>query len=273
MKQWLLIAVTLIMSFSAQSAERIITLGGDVTEIVFELDAGAQVVARDSTSLHPAQAVKLPDVGYMRMLNAEGVLSMRPTLVLASELAKPSMALSQIEKSGVKVIKVTGKPALEAIPEKITTVANAVGKTEQGKRLVEQFNQQIAKVNTSPIDKKILFIMSHGGVMPLAAGQQTAADSLIKAAGAKNAMNGFNSYRPLSQEGVIASQPDLIIVTHEGIKSLGGEDKVWKLPGLAMTPAAKNKALIVVDDMGMLGFSLGTPKVMQQIREALEKFQ
>ncbi|EPM0008654.1 hemin ABC transporter substrate-binding protein, partial [Providencia stuartii] len=60
---------------------------------------------------------------------------------------------------------------------------------------------------------------------------------------------------------------------HEGIKSLGGEDKVWKLPGLAMTPAAKNKALIVVDDMGMLGFSLGTPKVMQQIREALEKFQ
>ncbi|SUC46631.1 Hemin-binding periplasmic protein hmuT precursor [Providencia stuartii] len=56
----------------------------------------------DSTSLHPAQAVKLPDVGYMRMLNAEGVLSMRPTLVLASELAKPSMALSQIEKSGVK---------------------------------------------------------------------------------------------------------------------------------------------------------------------------
>lgn len=273
MKQWLLIAVTLIMSFSAQSAERIITLGGDVTEIVFELDAGSQVVARDSTSLHPAQAVKLPDVGYMRMLNAEGVLSMRPTLVLASELAKPSMALSQIEKSGVKVIKVTGKPALEAIPEKITTVANAVGKTEQGKRLVEQFNQQIAKVNTLPIDKKILFIMSHGGVMPLAAGQQTAADSLIKAAGAKNAMNGFNSYRPLSQEGVIASQPDLIIVTHEGIKSLGGEDKVWKLPGLAMTPAAKNKALIVVDDMGMLGFSLGTPKVMQQIREALEKFQ
>ncbi|EML1935069.1 hemin ABC transporter substrate-binding protein [Providencia vermicola] len=273
MKQWLLIAVTLIMSFTAHSAERIITLGGDVTEIVFELDAGSQVVARDSTSLHPAQAVKLPDVGYMRMLNAEGVLSMRPTLVLASELAKPSIALSQIEKSGVKIIKVTGKPALEAIPEKITTVANAVGKTEQGQQLVEQFNQQVAAVNTSPIDKKVLFIMSHGGVLPLAAGQQTAADSLIKATGAKNAMTGFNSYRPLSQEGVIASQPDLIIVTHEGIKSLGGEDNVWKLPGLAMTPAAKNKALIVVDDMGMLGFSLGTPKVMQQIREALEKFQ
>lgn len=273
MKQWLLIAATLIASFTAQSAERIITLGGDVTEIVFELGAGAQVVARDSTSLHPVQAVKLPDVGYIRMLNAEGVLSMRPTIVLASELAKPSIALSQIEKSGVKIIKITGKPALEAIPEKISTIANAVGKPEQGKQLVEKFNQQLAHVNTSPIDKKVLFVMSHGGVLPLAAGQQTAADSLIKATGAKNAMTGFNSYRPLSQEGVIASQPDLIIVTQEGIKSLGGEQKVWQLPGISMTPAAKNKALVVVDDMGMLGFSLGTPKVMKQIREALEKSQ
>lgn len=273
MKHWLLIAVTLMMSFTAHSAERIITLGGDVTEIVFELGAGSQVVARDSTSIHPVEAVKLPDVGYMRMLNAEGVLSMRPTLVLASELAKPSMALSQIEKSGVKIIKVTGKPSLEAIPEKISTIASAVGKTEQGDQLIKQFNEQLAKVNTSPIDKKVLFVMSHGGVLPLAAGQQTAADSLINATGAKNAMTGFNSYRPLSQEGVIASQPDLIIVTHEGVKSLGGEDKIWKLPGIAMTPAAKNKALIVVDDMGMLGFSLDTPKVMQQMREALEMFQ
>ncbi|EMI5489601.1 hemin ABC transporter substrate-binding protein [Providencia stuartii] len=273
MKQWLLIAMTLIISCTAQSAERVVTLGGDVTEIVFELNAGDQVVARDSTSLHPAEAVKLPDVGYMRMLNAEGVLSMRPTVILASELAKPSIALSQIEKSGVKIIKVTGKPSLEAVPEKITTIANAVGKVEQGKQLTEKFNQQLAKVNTSPIDKKVLFIMSHGGVLPLAAGQQTAADSLIKATGAKNAMSGFNSYRPLSQEGVIASQPDLIIVTQEGIKSLGGKERVWKLPGVAMTPAAKNKALIVVDDMGMLGFSLGTPEVMLQIREALENSQ
>lgn len=273
MKQWLLMVAALMVSVNAHSVERIVTLGGDITEIVYKLGAQDQLVARDSTSLHPEQALALPDVGYMRMLNAEGVLSMRPTLVIASELAKPSMALTQIEKNGVKVIKVTGKPALEAIPEKITTVANAVGKTQQGQQLVEQFNQELAKVNTTPIDKKVLFIMSHGGVLPLAAGQQTAADSLIKATGAKNAMAAFNSYRPLSQEGFISSQPDLIIFTEEGVKSLGGIDKVWQLPGIAMTPAGKNKALLVVDDVGMLSFSLGTPKVMQQLRAALEKSQ
>ncbi|EJD6540414.1 hemin ABC transporter substrate-binding protein [Providencia rettgeri] len=273
MKQWLLTIATLVISMSAYATERIVTLGGDVTEIVYALEAEQQLVARDSTSLHPEQATKLPDVGYMRMLNAEGVLSMRPTLVLASELAKPSMALSQIEKSGVKIIKVTGKPNLEAIPKKIETIANAVGKTSQGEQLINQFNQALSQVNTTPIDKKVLFIMSHGGVLPLAAGKQTAADSVISAIGAKNAMSNFESYRPLSQEGLLSSQPDLIVFTEEGVKSLGGIDKVWKLQGISMTPAGKNKALLVVDDVGMLTFSLGTPQVMQQLREALEKSQ
>ncbi|HEC8329826.1 MULTISPECIES: heme/hemin ABC transporter substrate-binding protein [Providencia] len=273
MKQWLLTLSVLFVSFSSYATQRIVTLGGDVTEIVYELGAQDQLVARDSTSLHPEQATKLPDVGYMRMLNAEGVLSMRPTLVLASELAKPSMALTQIEKSGVKIIKVTGKPSLEAIPEKITTIATAVNKPEQGKQLVDKFNQSLSQVNTAPIDKKVLFIMSHGGVLPLAAGKKTAVDSMITAIGAKNAMANFDSYRPLSSEGLLSSQPDLIVFTEEGIKSLGGVDRVWNLPGIAMTPAGKNKALAVVDDVGMLTFSLGTPKVMQQLREALEKSQ
>lgn len=275
MKKWLLMVgimvVITITTLNAQASDRIVTLGGDVTEIVFALGSGSQVVARDSTSRHPEAAFKLPDVGYMRMLNAEGVLSMHPTLVIASALAKPSMALSQIEKNGVRVIKVTGVPTLKAIPDKISTIASALGKTEQGKELIQRFNQELSKVNTTSINKKIMFIMSHSGVLPLAAGKQTAADSMILALGAQNALSEFNHYRPLSPEGVIASQPDLIIVGKESIKSLGGIDKIWLLPGIAMTTAAKNKALLVVDDMGMLSFSLGTPAVMNQIREALEK--
>nr|WP_282552110.1 hemin ABC transporter substrate-binding protein [Providencia rustigianii] len=273
MKQWLLILGALMASLTAQAAERIITLGGDVTEIVYKLGAQDSLVGRDSTSLHPVQATQLPDVGYMRTLNAEGVLSLRPTLLLASELSQPSIALSQIEKSGVKVVKITGKPALEAIPVKIMTIADAVGKSGQGQQLVEQFNRSVAEISTTPINKKVVFIMSHGGVQPMAAGQNTAADSMIKAVVAQNAMDNFTSYRPLSQEGLISSQPDLIVLTEEGVKSLNGIENVWKLPGLALTPAGKNKALLVVDDVGMLSFSLGTPQVMLQLREALEKSQ
>jgi len=95
MKGWLTALCFLPLTFSALAAERVISIGGDVTQIIYALDAQQQLIARDSTSLHPAVVKKLPDVGYMRQLNAEGILALKPTLVLASELAKPALALNR----------------------------------------------------------------------------------------------------------------------------------------------------------------------------------
>ncbi|MBD2795052.1 hemin ABC transporter substrate-binding protein [Xenorhabdus sp. 18] len=267
MKKWLL-TFMLAISFNVFAAERIVTIGGDVSEIVFALGEGQHVVARDSTSQNPKELLSLPDIGYMRMLNSEGILSMRPSLVITSESAQPSLALKQVEDSGVKVIKVTSETSLEAVPEKIMTVAKAVNQEKRGEALVAQYRQQLADITTSAISTKIVFVMSHGGIMPMAAGQQTAADQIIRAIGAKNAMQGFRGYRPLSQEGVIASKPDLLLVSTEGLKTLGGMDKVWQLPGLNFTPAGKKKQVVVVDEMGLLGFGLQTPAVMKQVRDA-----
>ena len=118
---------------------------------------------------------------------------------------------------------------------------------------------------------KMLFVVSHGGMSSMAAGQNTAADAMITSVGAKNAMQGFSRYRPLSQEGVIASAPDILLLTADGVKTLGGLDQVWKLPGVAMTPAGKNKRVLVLDDMSLLGFGLQTPVVMAQLRQAAEQ--
>lgn len=271
MKQWVIMVMMLLVSLNTFSAERIITLGSDITEMVYELDAQTQLIARDSTSIYPAAALSLPDIGYMQRLNIEGILSLHPTLVIASEFAKPTTVLAQLEKNGVKVINVAEQRSLNAIPEKIMTVAKAVGKVPQGQQQVTRFKQQLTTVKTTPIDKKVLFLMSHGGIQLITAGQDTVADNIITLVGAKNVMSEFKGYRLLSLEGLASSQPDLIIMTKEGIKSLGGVDNVWKLKGLAITPAGKHKALLIVDDVRMLSFSLGTPDVMQQLREALEK--
>lgn len=271
MKQWVIMVMMLLVSLNTFSAERIITLGSDITEMVYELDAQTQLIARDSTSLYPAAALSLPDIGYMQRLNIEGILSLHPTLVIASEFAKPTTVLAQLEKNGVKVINVAEQRSLNAIPEKIMTVAKAVGKVPQGQQQVTRFKQQLTTVKTTPIDKKVLFLMSHGGIQLITAGQDTVADNIITLVGAKNIMSEFKGYRLLSLEGLASSQPDLIIMTKEGIKSLGGVDNVWKLKGLAITPAGKHKALLIVDDVRMLSFSLGTPEVMQQLRDALEK--
>lgn len=262
-----------LLSFSlfASAAERIISIGGDVTEITFALGAGDEVIARDSTSLHPAAAEKLPNIGYMRQLNAEGILALKPTLVLTSELAEPALIIRQLEESGVKVVRVPGDTTLQAVAEKIHIIANALNRKSNGIQLAKGYQQQLAAVNTTPLPVKVLFVMSHGGITPVAAGQNTAADAVIRAAGLQNAMQGFNHYRPLSQEGVIASAADLLLVTTDTVRSMGGLAHLWQLPGIALTPAGKNHRVLTIDDMALLGFGLQTPQALDLLRTAAEQ--
>lgn len=260
-----------LLPFASNAAERIVTIGGDITEIAYALGAGGEIVARDSTSLQPQAVQQLPDVGYMRMLNAEGILAMKPTLLLVSDLAQPSLALKQVANSGVKVISVPSQYTPQSVAVKINWVATALQQSERGQQLIENYQQRLAAVNNAPLAVKVLFIMSNTGMTPMAAGQDTAADAMIRAAGGSNAMQGFSRYRPLSQEGVIASAPDLILIGSSAVKTLGGDEGIWTLPGIALTPAGKNKRLLVVDDMALLGFGLETPEVLAQLRTGMEQ--
>ena len=217
MKKWLaLISALPLLAFAAPQ-EKIVALGGDVTEIVYALNAASSLVARDSTSQWPQAANTLPDVGYLRQLNAEGILSMRPTLVLASAQAQPSLALKQVEQSHVRVITVPAGNDLNVIDEKVRVIAEATHREAEGKTLRNSLRQA------------------------------------------------------LSQEGVIASQPDLVVISQDGVNALGGADAVWQLPGLAQTPAGRHRQMLAIDDMALLGFSVRTPQAIQQLRRKAEQ--
>lgn len=271
MRKLLALIVALPLTAFAATQEKIVSLGGDVTEIVYALSAESSLVARDSTSQWPQPATALPDVGYLRQLNAEGILAMRPTLVLASAQAQPSLALKQVEQSNVRVVTVPGSNDLSVIDEKVRVIAEATHRVEQGDALRKNLRQALAALPSSPLNKRVLFILNHGGMTAMAAGQQTGADAAIRAAGLQNAMQGFARYQPLSQEGVIASQPDLVVISQDGVSAMGGEDNLWKLPGLAQTPAGKNKQVLQIDDMALLGFSVRTPQAIQQLRDKAEQ--
>lgn len=270
MKRWLMLIAAFPL-FVHAAAERIISLGGDVTEIVYALDAQRQLVAKDSTSTWPAAAQSLPDVGYLRQLNAEGILSLRPTLVLASAQAQPSLVLQKVQESRVKVVNIPGGYDMAAIDKKIAVVADALGKQAQGDALRHAVDEQIARLPSQPLNKRVLFILSHGGMNTLVAGKQTAADGAIQAAGLQNAMQDFDHYRSMSQEGVIASLPDLVVISADGLKGMGGEAGLWKLPGLAQTPAGRHKQVLVIDDMALLGFGPRTPQAVSQLRQKAEQ--
>ena len=260
----------LLMTLPSLAAERVVSIGGDVTQIIYALDAQSQLVARDSTSLRPAQATRLPDVGYMRQLNAEGILALKPTLVIASAQAQPSLVLQQIARAGVRVVTISGDSSLQAIPQKIITVGQALQRESEAQALAQQMTQQIRQLPQQPLPVKVLYIMANSGMKSMAAGNQTAADGAIRSAGLENAMGSVPHYQALSQEGVIAAAPDLVVIGEDGLKTLGGEAQLWQLPGLALTPAGQQHRLLVIDTMALLGFGLDTPRAIVKLRQAAE---
>ncbi|MFJ1230971.1 heme/hemin ABC transporter substrate-binding protein [Yersinia proxima] len=265
-----IISFVFVISMNGIATQRIVTIGGDVSEITYALGVGDLIVGRDSTSLNPKALKALPDVGYIRLLNAEGILALKPTLILSSQRAEPSRVLRQVMEYGVKLIYVPADKSPQGVIDKIRLIAATVGQEEKGQQLIQHYQQQLATVVSSPLPVKALFVMIHAGIPPLAAGLDTAADSMFKAAGLNNAIEEFSGYRPLSQEGIIDSAPDLLIVTTHGVASLKGVENVWRLPGLALTPAGKQKRLLVLDDIALLGFGLHTPEVLKQLRAAAE---
>lgn len=267
--RWLSL-LALLLVLPSLAAERVVSIGGDVTQIIYALGAQQQLVARDSTSLRPALATRLPDVGYMRQLNAEGILALKPTLVIVSELAKPSLVLQQIAQAGVRVVTVTGDNRLQAIPLKIVAIGNALGYQTEAQRLAQQVTQQISQLPQGKLPVKVLYIMANSGMKSMAAGQQTAADGAIRSAGLVNAMGNVPHYQALSQEGVIAAAPDLVVMGEDDLKTLGGEQRLWQLPGLALTPAGQQHRLRVIDTMALLGFGLDTPQAILRLRQAAE---
>lgn len=166
MKARFIALLILPLAWTTAAAERIVSIGGDVTQIIYALDAQQALIARDSTSLHPAVVKKLPDVGYMRQLNAEGILALKPTLVIASELAKPALALQQVAQNGVNVVDVTGRADIAAISEKIATVAATLHREEAGKALQDRIKKQLASIPANPLPVKVLFILAHQGMAP-----------------------------------------------------------------------------------------------------------
>lgn len=270
MKRLIILLAALPLIANA-AANRVITLGGDVTEIVYALGAGSALVGRDSTSTWPQEAQSLPDVGYLRQLSPEGILSLRPGTVLSSAQAEPSLTLQTLRDNKVNVVNVPDGGDLSVIEQKVRVIAAALGKETQGEALRQKLHNEIASLPTRPVNKRVLFILSHGGMGAMVAGQQTAADGAIRAAGLQNAMQGFTHYRAMSQEGVVASKPDLVVISAAGVKALGGEANLWTLPGLALTPAGSHRRVLIVDDMALLGFGPRTPEAVRQLRAAAEQ--
>lgn len=256
---------------------RVISLGGSITEIVFRLGAGPALVATDTTSLFPEQARTLPKVGYPRALSAEGVLSLRPALVLAGPEAGPAAAIAQLQAAGVKLVRAETGHSFASLLATVRLIGDALDRRSESERLAESLQQhwlaaraQIdAGLQAGGRRVRTLFVLSHTTSSVQVAGARTAAQAVIELAGGVNAMSGFDGYRPLSAEAVIAAAPEVILTSAQGIEALGGPQALLARPGLSLTPAGRAKRVVAFDALYLLGFGPRLPQVVAELAQRL----
>ena len=260
-------------------ARRIVSVGGALTEIVYALGAQGELVGVDTTSLYPVVAQQLPQVGYARTLSAEGVLSLAPTQLIATEEAGPQAVLRQVRDAGVPVAVLSANNQFEGLLERVKQVGQITGRADPAARLAQALQQQwdgaLGKVRQrqhAPV--RVLFILAHAPNQVMVGGRETGADAMLAYAGAINVMGGsagFAGYKPLTPEAVIAARPDIVLVTDQGLKASGGVDGILKLPGLAQTPAGRTHRIVSQEAMLLLGFGPRMPQALMELDAAFAK--
>lgn len=257
----------------ATKAQRIVAIGGSVTEIIYALGEQDRLIARDQTSTYPPEAGELPDVGYIRRLSPEGLLSANPDLVIAMEGYGPPEAKSVIAAAGIPIAEISEGYDGAAILEKIRATAHALGTPEKGEALAAEVEADLKAAETASeaagSPARILFVLALQDGRIMAAGADSHADGIIRMAGAENALSGFSGYKQVTDEAIITAQPDVVLMMDRGGDHDSTEEALFALPAIMATPAGKNRRLIRMDGLYLLGFGPRTADAIRDLNEEL----
>lgn len=257
---------------AADAPARIVSLGAQVTETLFALGMGDAVVAVDDSSLWPPEAAAKPRVGYYRTLGAEGLLSMRPNLIIGNSSAGPASSLDKVRAAGIPVALLSAEPTVDDALALIHDVATIIERESRGETIVHDIRTQLDRLQARLQDQprpRVLSLMAAQGGTPLAAGRDTNAALMIELAGGHNVGAGFDGYKPLTAESVVALAPEVIVVPQHIAPQLGGIEGIKKLPAFAATPAVAASRIVIMDSVLLLGLGPRIGIAAEQLAQTL----
>lgn len=259
----LALCAALVASTQALAAElpqRWVSAGGALSEWVSALGGEPRLVGVDTTSQHPESLKGLPSVGYQRQLSAEGILSLRPDVLVGTEEMGPPPVLAQIRKAGVRVELLSSKADLAAVDANLKQLGMLLGAEQKAAQLAADYHQQLevlqVQVKEAQASHKVpgvLLLVGHAGAKPLIAGQGTAGDWVLRQAGGRN-LAEHQGYKNFSNEALAALDPDVVVFSD---RALVGEQALQALlkenPALATSRAVRDKRLVPLDPTLLVG--------------------
>ncbi|WP_306223724.1 heme/hemin ABC transporter substrate-binding protein [Bosea beijingensis] len=258
----------------AQTPDRIVVAGGVITEVIYALGLQNRIVGIDSTSQFPPEALKQKaNVGYVRALSAEGVLSLKPSLIMLIDGAGPPDAVSLLTESGVKIARIADGLTPEGVTAKIAAIGAAIGAGAPAERLAAQTKARFDELATlrSGIAKKkrVLFLLSLQNGRAMVGGRNSSADGIIALAGGINAADAIEGYKPMTDEAIAAAAPDMVLMMRNSSAHNVTPDELFAMPAFSQVPAASNKRLVHMDGLYLLGFGPRTPMAARDLMAAI----
>lgn len=240
--------------------QRWVSAGGALSEWVTVLGAESKLVGVDTTSQHPASLKALPSIGYQRQLSAEGILSLRPQILVGTEEMGPPPVLSQIRSAGVKVELFSAQADLPTLQHTLRHLGQLLGREAQAGELFQDYQKQleqqqawVSEAQKTQASPGVLLLLGHAGGKPLIAGKDTAADWLLQQAGGHN-LATHTGYKPFSVESLAGLSPQVLVFSDRSLSGDAARAALFKEnPVLASTAAVKAGRVVELDPTLLVG--------------------
>jgi iron complex transport system substrate-binding protein len=235
----------LLFVFTSSFAARVISLAPNLTEMLFAVGAGPQVVGVSSYSNYPKAATKLPVISNGNQLNIEAIVALQPTLVLAWHGAGQQAQLQELKRLHIPVVKIKTN-TLQEIFSAIEQAGRLTGNTAKANSLVKKLKTKYHSLKTrySAKDKiRVFYQIQQAPLITL--NHKTIESQLIRACGGQNIFAKTLSMAPqVNLAAVLAKQPQAIIISRPS-SSAKQQRSIWRnYPNL---PAVKAGNVFVID--------------------------
>lgn len=245
---------------AADLPQRWVSAGGALSEWVSALGGESKLVGVDTTSQHPQSLQALPSIGYQRSLSAEGILSLRPDILIGTEEMGPPPVIAQVRSAKVRVELFSAQPDLPTLEKNVTHLGQLLGAQVQATQLLERYQQQltaqqsrVAKLQAQHEAPGVLVLIGHAGGKPLIAGKDTAADWLLQQAGGHN-LATHTGYKPFSVESLAGLDPEVLVFADRALSGEAAKAALFKEnPILQASRAAKAGRVLELDPTLLVG--------------------
>jgi iron complex transport system substrate-binding protein len=286
MRKWLLLAIVVgtaacgrfsNATSSSGQTERAVVISQAYTEIIWALGAQDHVVGVDYSSTWPPEVKNVTTVGYHRALSAEGILSLKPTVIVTDGNIGPPQVVEQLKQLHVPFKTFAAKnDSLEGAKALMREMGAYFHKEARAEELCRKLDADMARALEEAkqhADRPRVAVIHYGRASNIyllvgasGGGDAGAAGQMVRWAGGEMAILQAGMQRMSSPEIVARANPDVVLMTEFGYDRLSGsKDKILELPGVSTSDAAKNGRIYRVEEHDLMYFGPSTGEGVQKL--------